>query len=169
MKDMVRRYACSFALAGCLAAPALAAPPCNAPDPAALRSTWQAYRGAALAGNAEQAAQFHKFPLKLLPPMQGPKPMLISRKVFVHNYGALFQRHPDGQEIGLFAAMKAGSGNEAIPKIHFDAQKCALSAPVSVADYDFTYDQKRGWLIEAIEYGGDFDTAKVFDSDKIVN
>jgi hypothetical protein len=51
-------------------------------------------RAAGLAGQPEQVARYYKFPVQLLPPMDGMKPMKITRPVFIKNYAELFQRGP---------------------------------------------------------------------------
>jgi hypothetical protein len=160
MKQSLMLALCAVSLAGCLNSPA-GAEPCSAPDPALLQSTWQAFRSATLAGQPEQAARYHKFPLQLLPPMDGTKPMKITRPVFIKNYAELFQRGPADTEISLLTAMKKSGGKESIQQIKFDTAKCAFIGPTRIADYNFVYDKKAGWLVESLYYGSnDFEIAK---------
>ncbi|MTV41519.1 hypothetical protein [Duganella radicis] len=160
MKQSLMLALCAASLAGCLNSPA-GAEPCSAPDPALLQSTWQSFRTATLAGQPEQAARYHKFPLQLLPPMDGTQPLKITRPVFIKNYAELFQRGPADTEISLLTAMKKSGGKEYIPQTKFDTAKCAFVGPTRIEDYNFVYDKKAGWQIDSIFYGGnDFELAK---------
>jgi hypothetical protein len=151
MKQSLMWSLCAASLVGSLRLSASAAP-CSAPDPALLRSTWQAFRAATLAGQPEQAARYYKFPLLLLPPMEGTKPLKITRPVFIKNYAELFQRGPADTEIVMLTEMKKSSGQEYIPQSHFDSSKCATIAPTRIEDYNFVYSQKAGWLVESMYY-----------------
>ncbi|HEX5343549.1 MAG TPA: hypothetical protein VFX55_13740 [Duganella sp.] len=160
MKQSLMLTLCAVSLAGCLNSPA-GAEPCSAPDPALLQSTWQAFRGATLAGQPEQAARYYKFPLQLLPPMDGTKPLKITRTVFIKNYVELFQRGPADSEVTLLTAMKKSTGKEHIPQTKFDTAKCSFIGSTRIEDYNFVYDKKAGWQVESLYYGSnDFDIAK---------
>jgi len=160
MKQSLMLTLCAVSLAGCLNSPA-GAEPCSAPDPALLQSTWQSFRSATLAGQPEQAARYYKFPLQLLPPMDGTKPLKITRPAFIKNYAELFQRGPADTEVSLLTAMKKSTGKEYIPQTKFDTAKCAFIGPTRIEDYNFVYDKKAGWQVESLYYGSDdFDIAK---------
>lgn len=160
------KHTLMMALAGAsliagLSTPASAGETCSAPDPAMLRSTWQSLRTATLAGQPEQIARYYKFPLQLLPPMDGTKPLKIARPVFIKNYAELFQRSPADTEIAMLTAMKKSTGQEYIPQTKFDNAKCAYVGPTRIVDYNFVYDKKAGWQVESLFYGSDdFDIAK---------
>ncbi len=160
MKPSLMSSLYAAGLAFCLNAPTSAAS-CSAPDPALLRSTWLAFRAATLAGQPEQVARHYKFPLQLLPPMDGMKAMKISRSAFIKNYAELFQRGPADTEIVMLTEMKKSTGQEYIPQSHFDSSKCAYTTPTRIQDYDFVYAPKAGWLVESIYYdSNDLDIAR---------
>lgn len=166
MKQSLMLTLCAVSLAGCLSSPA-GAEPCSAPDPALLRSTWQSFRAATLAGQPEQVARYYKFPVQLLPPMDGMKPMKITRPVFIKNYVELFQRGPADTEIAMLTAMKKSTGKEYIPQTRFDSAKCAFSGPTRIEDYNFVYDKKTGWLVESLYYdNNDLELAKSSQLDR---
>ncbi|TFW13640.1 hypothetical protein [Duganella callida] len=152
------RYRLMLAL--CVASTAARAEPCSKPDAASLQNTWQAFRTASLQNQPEQIARFYRFPLKLLPPMDGAAPLQIERPVFLKNYAALFQKSPAGDEIGLLAALKQSGGKEYIPQTRFDEARCRYISPTRVGDYNFIYDKKTGWQIESLYYGSDIDIAR---------
>lgn len=143
-----------------------AANSCTRPDPAALRSAWQGFRSAMLQGQAEQTGKFLRFPLKLLSPMRGDKPLVVTRPVFLSNYAQLFQVGAGDYEVALLTEMKKSSGNEYVPTPAFDESRCAWAGPVRIGDYNFSYDKKTGWLIESIYYGQDYALAKDFGFDR---
>ncbi len=151
MKQSLISALCTISVAGGLSSTASAAP-CSAPDPALLRSTWQAFRAATLAGQPEQVARHYKFPLHLLPPMDGIKPMTITRPVFIKHYAELFQRGPADTEIAMLTAMKKSTGREYIPQPGFDSATCRYSVPTRIEDYNFVYDKNAGWLVESLYY-----------------
>jgi len=151
MKQSLMVTLCAASLTGCLSLPANAEP-CSAPDPALLRSTWQSFRTATLAGQPERVARYYKFPVQLLPPMDGMKPMKITRPVFIKNYTELFQRGPADTEIAMLTAMKKTTGKEYIPQPQFDATKCRYNVPTRIEDYNFVYDKKTGWQVESLYY-----------------
>jgi hypothetical protein len=151
MKQSLMLTLCAATLTGCLSLPA-SAEPCSAPDPALLRSTWQSFRAATLAGQPEQVARYYKFPVLLLPPMEGTAPMKITRPVFIKNYTQLFQRGPADDEIAMLTAMKSSTGKEYIPQAEFNAAKCSYNVPIRIEDYNFVYDQKAGWRVESLYY-----------------
>lgn len=139
---------------------------CTRPDPVALRSAWQGFRSAMLQGQAEQTVKYLRFPLKLLPPMRGDKPLVVTRAVFLSNYAELFQVGAGDYEVALLTDMKKSSGNEFVPAPVFDESRCTWAGPVRVGDYNFSYDGKAGWLIESIYYGQDYALAKDFGFDR---
>jgi len=151
MKQSLMLTLCAASLAGCLNSP-VGAEPCSAPDPALLRTTWQSFRAATLNGQPEQVARYYKFPVQLLPPMDGMKPMKITRPVFIKNYAELFQRGPADTEIAMLTAMKKTTGKEYIPQQQFDSSKCRYNVPTRIEDYNFVYDKKAGWLVESLYY-----------------
>lgn len=166
-----------LSLASCMSAhadgaPASTAPAtpaaggCTRPDPAALRTAWQGFRSAMLQGQPEQTGKFLRFPLKLLSPMRGDKPLVVTRAVFLSNYAELFQVGAGDYEVALLTDMKKSSGNEYLPVPVFDEGRCAWAGPVRVGDYNFSYDKKAGWLIESIYYGQDYALAKDFGFDR---
>ncbi|NVM79949.1 hypothetical protein FHW83_005791 [Duganella sp. SG902] len=166
MKQSLMLALCAMSLAGCLNSPA-GAEPCSAPDPALLRSTWQSFRAATLAGQPEQVARYYKFPVQLLPPMDGMKPMKITRPVFIKNYVELFQRGPADTEIAMLTAMKKTTGNEYIPQPEFNSSKCRFNVPTRIEDYNFVYDKKTGWLVESLYYdNNDLELAKSSQLDR---
>jgi hypothetical protein len=166
MKQSLMLTLCAASLAGCLNSPA-GAEPCSAPDPALLRSTWQSFRAATLDGQPEQVARYYKFPIQLLPPMDGIKPMKITRPVFIKNYAELFQRGPADTEIAMLTAMKKTSGKEYIPQQQFDSSKCRYNVPTRIEDYNFVYDKKAGWLVESLYYdNNDLELAKSSQLDR---
>jgi hypothetical protein len=140
---------------------------CIEPDSASLRTTWRSFRSAALTGNGAQVEKFYKFPLILLPPMDGEKPARVTLKVFSKNYEVLFIKDRLGNEIELNATLKSITGNEYISPIDFSIARCALNHQVRIGDYNFRFDQKRGWLIESLYYGSDFDFMKKARLDRI--
>lgn len=133
---------------------------CAPPDPALLRTTWQAFRSATLAGAPASVARFYQFPVKLLPPMDGDRPLAISRAAFIKNYRLLFQQGPADSEIGLLTEMKHGEDSDYIPAVKFDAVRCAYAGPTRIASYNFVYDKKAGWQVASIFYGEDYAIAK---------
>ncbi|WP_343733114.1 hypothetical protein [Duganella sp.] len=166
MKQSLMLTLCAVSLAGCLNSPA-GAEPCSAPDPALLRTTWQSFRTATLAGQPEQVARYYKFPVQLLPPMDGIKPMKITRPVFIKNYVELFQRGPADTEIAMLTAMKKTTGNEYIPQTKFDSAKCAFIGPTRIEDYNFVYDKKAGWQVDSLYYdNNDLELAKSSQLDR---
>lgn len=165
IKQSLMMALCAASLAGCLASPASAGP-CAPPDPAALPATWKAFRAATLQGQPEDVARYYRFPLKLLPPMDGEAPLKITRPVFIKNYAELFQHSPADSEVGLLTAMKKTSGKEYVPQVKFDQVKCAYVGPTRIVDYNFVYDKKSGWQIESLFYGSDFDIAKAAELDR---
>ena len=157
----------AHAVAAGAAAPAPAAA-CPRPDPAALRNAWQGFRAAMLKGQAEQTGRFMRFPLKLLSPMRGDKPLVVSKAVFLSNYAELFQVGAGDYEVALLTEMKKTSGDEYIPAPRFEEARCAWESPVRINDYNFSYDRKTGWLIESIYYGQDYSLAKEFGYDRAI-
>jgi len=151
MKQRMISNVCAASLAASLHTLAAAAP-CSAPDPSLLRSTWQSFRAATLVGQPEQVARYYKFPVLLLPPMEGNAPMKITRPVFIKNYTELFQRGPADTEIAMLTAMKNSTGKEYIPQAEFNAAKCTYNVPIRIEDYNFVYDQKAGWRVESLYY-----------------
>lgn len=148
--------------------PKARAEPCSAPDPAVLRSTWQSFRNATLAGQPEQVARYYKFPVQLLPPMDGMKPMKITRPVFIKHYAELFQRGPADTEIAMLTAMKKSTGKEYIPQPQFDSTKCRYKVPTRIEDYNFVYDKNAGWLVESLYYdNNDLELARSSQLDRL--
>jgi hypothetical protein len=99
--------------------------------PGAAAHDWQSFRAATLNGQPEQVARYYKFPVQLLPPMDGMKPMKITRPVFIKNYAELFQRGPADTEIAMLTAMKKTTGKEYIPQQQFDSSKCRYNVPTA--------------------------------------
>ncbi|MGY2285136.1 hypothetical protein [Pseudomonas gingeri] len=159
MKPRLVLVLCSLGLIGGLQSQAAVAS-CASPEPAALQATWQAFRSATLQGQPEQVERFYRFPLKLLPPMDGSASLNITRPVFLRNYAELFQQGPAGDEVGLLSAMKQSTGEEYITQVKFDDTQCAFIGPTRVEDYNFVYDSKAGWQIDSVYYGSDYDIAR---------
>ena len=173
---------CAVGLVGCFdapagtgaAAPAMApvtagaakAQACVAPDPLLLRTTWQAFRQATLAGQPQAVAGFIRFPLRLMGPMDDDKPLVISRPVFIKNYRELFQVGPAGDAVGLLTEMKKLNGAENVPAPVFDTALCRYPAAMRVRDYNFSYDKKDGWKIVSVFYGADYAVAKEAELNK---
>ncbi|EEF25011.1 conserved hypothetical protein [Ricinus communis] len=151
MKPITLAQLCAAAVAAGLSLPTCAAP-CSAPDASLLRATWQAFRAATLEGQPDQVIRYYKFPLQLLPPMEGMRPLKISRAAFLKNYAELFQRGPADTEIAMLTAMKKSTGKEFIPTATFDTKRCAYLVPTRIEDYNFVYDKKTGWVVESMYY-----------------
>jgi hypothetical protein len=159
MKQSSILVLCTVTLAASL--PAFSAQPCTPPDPAMLQATWQGFRTAMLQGQPEQVARYYKFPVTLLPPMDGTAPLKISRAAFLKNYGELFQQNPAGEEVSMLTDMKKSTGKEYIRQMRFDDSKCAYIASTRIEDYNFVYDKKTGWKIDSLFYGSnDLELAK---------
>jgi hypothetical protein len=133
---------------------------CRCPDTESLRTSWKSFRAAALTGKPESVEKFYKFPLVILSPMEGERPMKIPRSVFKKNYEKLFVKDDANLESDMYAALKKADGNEYIRPIQFSVERCALQGAVRIADYNFDYDQKRGWFIKSMYYGEGFQWIK---------
>lgn len=126
------------------------------------------FSDATLAGQPEQVARYYKFPVQLLPPMDGMKPMKIARLVFIKHYAELFQRGPADTEIAMLIAMKKSTGKEYIPQPQFDSTKCRYNVPTRIEDYNFVYDKAAGWLVESLYYdNNDLELARSSQLDRL--
>ncbi len=152
MKHTLMTVLAGASLMAGLSTPATAGEACSAPDPALLRSIWQSFRAATLAGQTEQVAHYYKFPVLLLPPMEGTSPLKITRPVFIKNYVELFQRGPADNEIAMLTAMKNSTDKTYIPQAEFNVTKCTYNVPIRIEDYNFVYDRKSGWRVESLYY-----------------
>lgn len=63
---------------------------CQAPTPDSLRAAWIAVRAAALQDDPGASARLYKFPLLLLSPFDGDRPLRVTRTAFNDNYVDLF-------------------------------------------------------------------------------
>ncbi|MYN16112.1 hypothetical protein GTP81_05050 [Rugamonas sp. FT107W] len=128
-----------------LAAVSGAAPACQTPTPDGLRAAWVAVRAAALRDEPGASARLYQFPLQLLSAYQGDRPLRVDRAAFNEHYTELF-----GPEMQFRQDLKNTKDGEYFGKIDFDDKACRLKWPVRIHDYNFTYDQKAGWLVQSI-------------------
>lgn len=135
---------------------------CQYGDIKSLTEKWKSFRQASLHESPREIAKYYKFPLKLLSPYDDEKPILISKKAFLKDYGSIFQEIVQGHEIDLFKDLKKTTGNEYISERGFDQTGCRhppLNA-IRIEDYNFIWATKNGWLIESVYYGSDYDLLK---------
>ncbi|RFP24975.1 hypothetical protein D0T25_07940 [Duganella sp. BJB488] len=118
---------------------------CQAPTPDSLRAAWGAVRAAALLDEPGASARLYRFPLQMLSAFKGDRPLRVSRAAFNEHYAELF-----GPNMEFRQNLKNASGGEYFGRIDFDDKACRLKWPVRVYDYNFTYDQKAGWLVQSI-------------------
>ena len=133
---------------------------CVCPDVESLRTSWKSFRTAALTGKPDNVEKFYKFPLVILSPMEGERPIKITHSVFKKNYEKLFVKDAANAESDMYAALKKADGNEYIRPFQFSTKKCGLEGDVRIEDYNFDYDQKRGWVIKSMYYGEGFQWIK---------
>jgi hypothetical protein len=147
-----------------LANPVFAHANCQYGDMKSLRETWRSFRQASLYGSEspKEIAKYYKFPIKLLSPFDGEKPILISKKLFLIDYRSIFRELVPGDEIDLFKGLKKTTGDEYIPEREFDQTGCRRPplGPIRIEDYYFYWGAKNGWLIQSAYYSGQFDLLK---------
>ncbi len=118
---------------------------CRAPTPDSLRAAWITVRAAALQDEPGTSARLYKFPLLLLSPFDGDRPLRVTKAAFNDNYGDLF-----GAEMQFRQELKKTKDSQYIEKFDIDDKTCQLKWPVRVYDYNFIYDQKAGWLVKSL-------------------
>jgi len=128
-----------------LAAMSIPALACQAPTPDSLRAAWIAVRAAALQDEPGSSARLYKFPLLLLSAYDGDRPLRVTKAAFNDHYAELF-----GAEMQFRQDLKKTKDSEYIGKIDFDDKTCRLKWPVRIHDYNFTYEQKAGWLVQSV-------------------
>jgi hypothetical protein len=148
-----------------------AAPICQFGDATSLIETWKLFQSESLNGMPDNISKFYKFPLKLLSPFDGDKPIVISKKVFLKNYQFVFREDSSGEERELFKALKRMIGNDLIRKNDFDKQGCSHPAPgaIRVGEYNFIWSKKNRWAIESIFYGDSyFDLMSSIENNELI-
>jgi hypothetical protein len=123
-----------------------------------LAETWKLFRQVSLDGTPQKISSFYKFPLFLLGPYDGDKPIVISKKVFLQDYQFIFRQIVDETDTNLFSELKKTKENEYIPMNGFDRNGCNLSAKnqTRISDYVFIWNKRNGWLVKAVYVGVDY-------------
>jgi hypothetical protein len=132
--------------------------PCSAPDPVKLRSAWKAFRTASLEATSQEIAKFYRFPVKLLSPFDGVPPTKLVQKKFLKDYSQIFQKNLDGENSSLQNVLLKTSEKEYISVPPFDSEKCKFVTTTRIADYRWGFDKKKGWLVESVYLGGEYET-----------
>lgn len=152
MKFFVLMFALIFS------SPVFADISCTHGDYKSLVEAWIEFQRISLNGTPEEIAKFYKFPLKLRGPMDDDSPILVGRNVFLERYESIFEQIVDGVDTELYVELKKIKSSKYVQLSQFDQSGCFnfVRNSTDVSYYEFSWNKKNGWLIEAVSVGPDY-------------
>lgn len=121
--------------------------------------TWNNFYSTAQENDPAKVSRFFNFPLKLRSPFDGEKPIVINRRTFLKNYPTIFLQFSPNQDNEIYAEFKKFKTlSESEFRHRVNLSSCERNpqsgAIIHVGSYHFVWHPNKGWLIDAVDYGG---------------
>lgn len=132
---------------------------CSAEKISHFHETWRKFYAASLTEKPEVISDFYNFPLKLLPPQDGGKSIVISKNIFIKNYSEIFLQSTLEEDNDIYTDFKKFKNmSDDHLKNSANTASCDINQKsgsiIFMGDYEFRWSISKGWRIYGVDYAG---------------